>query len=62
MQSLLAENAFIDVVYYAGLLLLQAYAITNHKRLVLAVLGALCGCALATGLVCSRVCVHCEYA
>jgi hypothetical protein len=62
MQSLVADKGFIDDIYYAGLLLLRAYAITDHKRLVLAVLGALCGCAIVMYLVCSRVSVHCEYA
>jgi hypothetical protein len=60
MQSLLVNNYFI--IYYAGLLLLRAYAIANHKRFVLTVLGALCGCTLVMDLVCSRVYVHCGFA
>jgi hypothetical protein len=56
MQSLVADKGFIDVIYCAGLLLLRAYAIANHKRLVLAVLGALGGCAVVTHLVCFYVC------
>ena len=35
----------------AGLLLLRAYAITDHKRLVLAVLGILGTCAIVMNLV-----------
>jgi hypothetical protein len=62
MQSLVADKSFIDDIYYAGLLLLRAYAIANHKRLVLAVLGSLGGCVVVMDLVCSLVCVHCEYA
>jgi hypothetical protein len=62
MQSLLDDKGFIDDIYYAGLLLLRAYAIANHKMLVLAVLGALGGCAVVMALVCSRVSIHGEYA
>jgi hypothetical protein len=62
MQSLRADKPFIHDIYCAGLLLLRAYAIASHKRLVLAVLGALGGCAVVMQLVCSHVCVHCEYA
>jgi hypothetical protein len=56
-----ADKGYIDDFYYAGLLLLRAYAIANHKRLVLAVLGALAGCTTVMVLVCSRVSVHGEY-
>jgi hypothetical protein len=62
MQFLVADKGFISDIYCAGLLLLRAYAIANHKRLVLAVLGALGGCTVGMSLVCYRVCVHCEYA
>ena len=37
----------------AGLLLARTYAISNHKKLVLAILGALGMCAIILTLVCS---------
>ena len=39
----------------AGLLLLRAYAVTDHKRLALAVLGVLGVCAILMNLVCTHV-------
>ena len=40
----------------AGLLLLRAYAVTDHKRLVLSVLGILGICAIGPELVCTHFC------
>lgn len=37
---------------HTGLLLLRAYAVTDHKRLLLAILGILGGCAIGLYLVC----------
>ena len=39
----------------AGLLLARAYAVTDHKRVVLAVLGLLGVCIIVPDLVCAHV-------
>ena len=45
---------------FAGLLLVRAYAISGHKRLVLVALGFLLGCAIMLQLVRSHVSVVSE--
>ena len=44
-----------DNAGYTGLLIARAYAVTDHKRLVLAVLGILGACTLAPDVVCAHV-------
>ena len=51
---LFLNNKVITLVSVA-LLLLRAYAVTDHKRLVLSVLGILSVCAIGPELVCTRV-------
>ena len=43
---------------YIGLLLARAYAVTDHKRLVLAVLGILGVFAILLDLVCAHACSY----
>ena len=47
----------IEPTDHAGLLFARAYAITDHKRLVLVVLGILDGCAIVPSIVCVHVCI-----
>ena len=53
--SLLLENELLTVS--AGLLLARAYAVTDHKRLVLAILGVLGICTIVMDLVCTFISV-----
>jgi hypothetical protein len=48
-------HQIIDNVECAGLLLLRTYAVTDHKRLVLGVLGVLICGAIIPGVVCIHV-------
>ena len=51
---LFLNNKVITLVS-VGLLLLRAYAVTNHKRLMLSVLGILAICVIVSQLVCTQV-------
>ena len=55
MHLILLLNNEVDNPESVGLLLARAYAVTNHKRLVLAVLIILGVCAIALELVCTHV-------
>jgi hypothetical protein len=45
----------INVTFYTGFLLARVYVVTNHKQLVLVVLGILGCCAILSALVCVHV-------
>jgi hypothetical protein len=56
--SLFLQRSITDVTGHAGLLLARAYAITDHKKLVLVILGILGGfSALVPVLVCAHLCI-----